>query len=109
MNYIEAVKHYDEIVKLIGSKRNVKIVFEDKDHFLEIYDKSMCDLRSLCKDLFHIILKPNDTLSERTIILLKGVYEVYQSMEPAILSNPTSEYVKRPFIVVPRSRIRQDI
>lgn len=109
MNYIEAVKHYNRIVKLIGSKRCVKIVFDDNDHFLEINDKSERDLHSLCKDLFYILLNPNDDMSERAIMRLKGAYEVYKSMQSAILFNPTIEYVEKPFIIGPTLRIRQDL
>lgn len=105
MNYIEAVKHYNRIVKLIGSKRDVKIVFDDNDHFLDINDKSVCDLRFLYKDLFYIILKPNGDMFERAIMRLKGAYEVYKSMQFAILFNPTIEYVEKPFIIGPTLRI----
>lgn len=109
MNYIEAVKHYNRIVKLIGSKRCVKVVFDDNDHFLEINDKSECDLHSLCKDLFYIMLNPNDDMSERAIMRLKGAYEAYVSIQSAILSNPITEYVRRPYIISPTLRTRQDL
>ena len=106
MNYIEAVKHYNRIVKLIGSKRCVKVVFDDNGHFSEINDKSVCDLRFLYKDLFYIILKPNDDMLERAIMRLKGAYEAYVSIQSAILSNPITEYVRRPYIISPTLRIR---
>ena len=110
MTYFEAAKHYNRVVKLLGSKKDVKIVFFNGGNFQDIeYCKQ--NVNFFCKDSFQVILIPNgttpNTLSEHTKSHLKGEYELYTSAISAVVAGYIPTYVYAPFKVVPLSYLRR--
>ena len=110
MTYFEAAKHYNRVVKLLGSKKDVKIVFFNGENFRDIeYCKQ--NVNFFCKDSFQVILIPNgptpDTLSEHTKSHLKGEYEIYKSTISAVIAVYMPTYVFEPFKVVPLSYLKR--
>lgn len=111
MNYFEVVKHYNRIVKLLGSKKGVRIVIFDirNKNYLEFdTSESKCKLPILMKSDFRIILEadgltPHD-ISERTVMHLKGEYEVYKSTIPAFLISGKVPEFDYPFMACPLKR-----
>lgn len=111
MNYIEAVKHYSKIVKLLGSKRGVRIVvFDNRSKSYLEFDacKSTCKLSTLTKGDFRIILEADGrisyNISERTEMHLKGEYEIYKSNFPVLLTSGEVPDFDFPFIAFPLKR-----
>lgn len=108
MNYIEAVKHYNRIVKLLGSKRGVRIVVFDtrSKSYLE-FDacKSTSKLSTLTRGDFRIILEADGCISydisKRTEMHLKGEYEIHKSTIPALLTSGKVSDFDFPFMAFP--------
>lgn len=111
MNYFETLNHYNRIVKLLGSKKGVRIVvFDTRSRSYLEFDacESTCKLSTLTRGDFNIILDadgptPYD-ISERTEMHLKGEYEIYKSAIPALLTSGEVPDFDFPFIAFPLKR-----
>lgn len=111
MNYFEVLKHYNRIVKLLGSKVGVIMaVFDTRSKSYLEFDvcESTCKLSILTKGDFRIFLEadrptPYD-ISERTVMHLKGEYEVFKSNIPALLTSGEVPDFDFPFMAFPLKR-----
>lgn len=111
MKYFETLKHYNRIVKLLGSKKGVRIVvFDTRSRSYLEFDacESTCKLSTLTRGDFNIILEADGRISydisERTEMHLKGEYEIYKSNFPVLLTSGEVPDFDFPFMVFPLKR-----